>query len=51
MKTPGDYALDHANGKPWADIIAEIRAEAVAAACCAPDEYPCNDLSLLEDDE
>lgn len=30
MKTPGDYALDHANGKPWADIIAEIREEAVA---------------------
>lgn len=29
MKTPGEYALDWANGKSWTDIVAEIRTEAI----------------------
>lgn len=32
MRTPGSYALDHANGKSWADIVQEIREEAVSEA-------------------
>lgn len=30
MKTPGDYALMQANGMSWADMVEEIRFEAVA---------------------
>lgn len=30
MKTPGEWALLHANGMPWADIVAGIREEALA---------------------
>lgn len=29
MKSPGEYALMHANGMTWAEVVAEIRAEMV----------------------
>lgn len=31
MKTPGDYALDWANGATWTELVAAIRLEAAAA--------------------
>jgi hypothetical protein len=33
-RTPGDYALLHANGMSWADLVEWIRAEAVAGEHC-----------------
>lgn len=32
MKSPGEFALDWANGRSWAEIVADIRAEALAGA-------------------
>ena len=34
MKTAGDYALMHANGMSWADLIELIRAEALENEHC-----------------
>lgn len=57
MKTPGDYALMHANGMPWKDVVELIRAEAIApyvGTWDAPDARPgTTDHTLLQskDDE
>lgn len=41
VKTAGDYALEYANGRSWADIVAEIRQETLMACvrdCVHPDD-------------
>jgi hypothetical protein len=49
VKTPGDYALMHANGMPWKDIVAAIRAEAIAPYVGGPYDTPPVVMTLIGD--